>query len=75
MVKLEGFYNDDTLKPMLHNGEITTLDYVYHQSEQMKEQYIDYCKKRGLQQNEKSAQTFLEWSLNHEEVAHTDYLD
>ena len=75
MVKLEGFYNDDTLKPMLHNGEITTLDYVYHQSEQMKEQYIDYCKKRGLQQNEKSAQTFLEWSLNHEEVVHTDYLD
>ena len=75
MVKLEGFYNDDTLKPMLHNGEITTLDYVYHQSEQLKEQYIDYCKKRGLQQDEKSAQTFLEWSLNHEEVVHTDYLD
>ena len=75
MVKLEGFYNDDTLKPMLHNSEITTLDYVYHQSEQLKEQYIDYCKKRGLQQNEKSAQTFLEWSLNLEEKEHTDYLD
>lgn len=75
MVKLEGFYNDDTLKPMLHNSEITTLDYVYHQSEQLKEQYIDYCKKRGLQQDEKSAQTFMEWSLDHEEAEHTDYID
>jgi hypothetical protein len=75
MVKLEGFYNDDTLKPMLHNGEITTLDYVCHQSEQMKQQYIDYCKERGLQQDEKSAHTFLEWSLNLEEKEHTDYLD
>ena len=60
MVKLEGFYNDDTLKPMLHNGEITTLDYVCHQSGQMKQQYVDYCLERGLQQDEKSARTFLE---------------
>ncbi len=75
MVKLEGFYNDDTLKPMLHNGEITTLDYVYHQSEQTKQQYIDYCQERGLQQDEKSAKTFMEWSLNQEEKAHSEYLD
>ena len=74
MVKLEGFYNDDTLKPMLHNGEIT-LDYVYHQSEQIKQQYIDYCQERGLQQDEKSAKTFIEWSLNQEEKAHSEYLD
>ena len=75
MVKLEGFYNDDTLKPMPHNGEITTLDHVYHQSEQIKQQYIEYCQKRGLQQDEKSAQTFMEWSLNQEEKAHSEYLD
>lgn len=75
MVKLEGFYNDETLKPMLYNGEITTLDYVYHQSEQMKQQYITYCQERGLEQNEKSAQTFLEWSLNQEEKSHSKYLD
>ena len=75
MVKLEGFYNDDTLKPMLHNGKITTLDYVYHQSEQIKQQYIDYCQERGLQQDEKSAKTFMEWSLNQEEKAHSEYLD
>ena len=75
MVKLEGFYNYENMKLMLHSGEITTLDYVYHQSEQLKQQYIDYCKKRGLQQDEKSAQTFLEWSLNQEITAHTEYLD
>lgn len=75
MVKLEEFYNDDTLKPMLHNGEITTLDYVYHQSEQIKQQYIDYCQERGLQQDENSAKTFMEWSLNQEEKAHSEYLD
>ena len=75
MEQLKGFYNDDTLKEKLHKGEITTLDYVTHQSEQMKQDFVEYCKEKNLQQNEQSAQSFLDWSLNQEEKAHTDYLD
>lgn len=75
MENLKGFYNDDTLKEKLHKGEITTLNYVSHQSEQMQQDFINYCEEKGLQQNEKSAQSFLEWSLNQEEKAHSEYLD
>lgn len=75
MENLKGFYNDDTLKEKLNKGEITTLNYVNHQSEQMQQDFINYCEEKGLQQNEKSAQSFLEWSLNQEEKAHSEYLD
>lgn len=75
MEQLKGFCNDDTLKDKLHKGEITTLDYVTHQSEQMKQDLVKYCEEKGLQQNEQSAHSFLEWSLNQEEKAHTEYLD
>ncbi len=75
MEQLKGFYNDDTLKEKLHKGEITTLDYVTHQSEQMQQEFVSYCEGKDLQQNEQSAQIFLEWLLNQEEKAHTEYLD
>lgn len=75
MEQLKGFYNDDTLKEKLHKGEITTLDYVTHQSEQMKQDFVKYCEEKELQQTEQSAQSFLEWSLNQEVEAHSEYLD
>ncbi len=62
----------NTLEQQLHHGEITTLEYV---RSRYSSAYADYCNSKGIQQNEQSAQSFLEWSLNQEEQAHTEYLD
>ena len=62
------------LQEKLHHGEITRLEYVT-QSEELKQQYEEYCKAFGLQQNEKSAEQFTDYLLNQEVEAHTEYLD
>lgn len=74
-MKLEGFYNEETLNVMLEQGEVNALEYVYHHSEEKKAEYEEYCRQHGLHQNEESAHTFLEYSLKKEEEAHTEGLD
>ncbi len=63
------------LEKKLYEGKITRLDYIEQQSEQVKQEYERYCSERGLQKNDESACTYMEWSLKQEEAAHTDYLD
>lgn len=75
MEQLKGFYNDDTLEKKLHKGDITTLDYVNHQSEKMQQDFVNYCHDKGLEQNEVNAQSFLDYTLNQEKDYHSEYLD
>lgn len=71
---IQGTFNEVELQEKLHNGEITRLKYVQH-SEEMKREYEDFCKEKGLQQDEQSAQQFMEYLLNQEIEAHTSFLD
>jgi len=75
MPELQGFYNEDVLEELLYNGEITTLEYVYHHSQERKDDFKDYCQRRGLQETEDAAKAYLNYLLKREENAHVDNLD
>ena len=75
MPELQGFYNEDVLEELLYNGEITTLEFVYHHSQEKIDAYKEYCQKNNLQEDESSAAAFCEHLLKSEEAAHTDLLD
>ena len=72
---LEGFYSENVLQEMLHNGEIDHLQYVCHHSEERKMAFVSFCGERGLSADDKAAQQFVEYQLNQEKEAHTEYLD
>ena len=75
MKVLTGVCSDGTLESLLYSGEITTLDYVNHQSEKMQQDFVNYCHDKGLEQNEVNAQLFLDYTLNQEKNYHSEYLD
>ena len=72
---LEGFYSEEILQEMLHKDEIDFLTYVTHHSEERKIGFINFCAERGLSDDERAAQQFVEYRLNQEEKAHSEYLD
>lgn len=72
---LEGFYSENELQEMLHNGDINHLQYVCHHSEGRKIAFVSFCGERGLSADDKAAQQFVEYQLNQEEKAHSEYLD
>ncbi len=74
-MNLNGFYNEEVLQELLHEEKITCLDYVYHYSQEMIDEFKDYCKQNGLQEDEQAANKFLDWQLLMEEEAHTEGLD
>lgn len=72
---LEGFYSENELQEMLHKGDIDHLQYVCHHSEERKIAFVSFCGERGLSADDKAAQQFVEYQLNQEEKAHSEYLD
>ena len=73
--ELEGYHSEESLQKMLHNGEIDHLQYVCHHSEERKMAFVSFCGERGLPVDDKAAQQFVEYQLNQEEKAHSEYLD
>lgn len=71
---MERMINETEQLEKLYNGEITQLQYVL-QSAEMKREYEKYCEEKDLQQNESSAQQYMNYLLNQEVEAHTEYLD
>ena len=71
---MERMINETEQLEKLYNGEITRLQYVL-QSAEMKRDYKKYCEEKDLQQNESSAQQYMDYLLNQEVEAHTEYLD
>lgn len=72
---LQGFHSEEDLQEMLHRGEIDFLTYVTHHSEERKMEFVAFCNERGLSSDERAAQQFVEYRLNQEEKAHSEYLD
>ena len=59
-MELNGFYNEEELAELLDRNEITRKDFITHHSPELLKQYEDFCSDFGLEQNEDSADQFLE---------------
>lgn len=59
-MELNGFYNEEELAELLDRNEITRKDFITHHSPELLKQYEDFCSDFGLEQNEDSAEQFLE---------------
>ena len=57
---LNGFYNEEELAELLDRNEITRKDFITHHSPELLKQYEDFCSDFGLEQNEDSAEQFME---------------
>ena len=59
MVDLKGYYNKDVLDALLSDGTIGRMEYIFHHSEAMKHEYMEYCRKAGLPLDDDSAEEFF----------------
>ena len=59
-MELNGFYNEEELAELLDHNEITRKDFITHHSPELQKQYEDFCSDFGLEQNEDSAEQFME---------------
>ena len=59
-MELNGFYNEEELAELLDRNEITKKDFITHHSPELLKQYEDFCSDYGLEQNEDSAEQFME---------------
>jgi hypothetical protein len=59
-MELNGFYNEEELAELLDRNEITRKDFITHHSPELLKQYEDFCSDFGQEQNEDSAEQFLE---------------
>lgn len=74
-MNLEGFYNENVLEELLFNEEISRLEFIYHHSQERIDEYKEYCQKRKLKEDEKSAEAFYDYLLRREEKVHTEFYD
>lgn len=59
-MELNGFYNEEELAELLDRNEITRKDFITHHSLELLKQYEDFCSDFGLEQDEDSAEQFME---------------
>ena len=59
-MELNGFYNEEELAELLDRNEITKKDFITHHSPELLKQYEDFCSDYGQEQNEDSAEQFME---------------
>ena len=59
-MELNGFYDEEELAEMLDRKEITRKEYITHHSAELLKQYEEFCSDFGLEQNEESAEQFME---------------
>jgi len=59
-MELNGFYYEEELAELLDRNEITRKDFITHHSPELLKQYEDFCSDFGLEQNEDSAEQFME---------------
>lgn len=59
-MELNGFYNEEELAELLDRNEITRKDFITHHSPELLKRYEDFCSDFGLEQDEDSAEQFME---------------
>ena len=59
-MELNGFYNEEELAELLDRNEVTRKDFITHHSPELLKQYENFCSDFGLEQDEDSAEQFME---------------
>lgn len=75
MLKLIGFYKEETLEELLYKGNISRLEFIYHHSQERINDYKAYCANHKLAENEESAEKYTDSLLTEEENGHAEMLD
>ena len=74
-MELNGFYNEEELAELLDRNEITKKDFITHHSPELLKQYEDFCSDFGLEQDEDSAEQFMEeMQLKFDYAFHDNYI-
>ena len=69
-------YDFDTLLVYYQDEQITASQLIEHASDNMTERYLHFIAKKGLDDNENSAKTFLDWYMDEErDIDEADILD
>lgn len=58
-MNLTGYYNEEVLNTMLKDGEINHLEYIFHHSPEMKEDFEQYCRDNGKNQDNDAANAYF----------------
>ena len=57
---ISGYKSEEELNELLDAGKITVLTYITHQSKELPKEFEDFCSDRELNQNEESAEQFVD---------------
>lgn len=60
---LKGYYSEETLVELFQQERISRLQFVYHHSPERREDFINFCRERGLQENETAAELYTDAQL------------
>lgn len=66
-MEINGYFSDADLLNLLAEGKITRLDMVMHRSEEETKEFIAFCQKNELQQDEYAAALYLDKQAEEEE--------
>ena len=75
MIEFKGFYDENVLQELLFDSKISWMEYTYHHSQENIDAFNEFCREKGLEENEESASAFSDYELKCEEEAHSDSLD
>ena len=59
-MNISGYKSEEELNELLDAGKITVLTYITHQSKELTKEFEDVCSDRELNQNEESAEQFVD---------------
>lgn len=59
MVELKGYYNENVLQELLDDNKISSLEYIYHHSEDKIDKFRGFCQCNNIPEDEHSAVLFL----------------
>ena len=57
---ISGYKSEEELNELLDAGKITVLTYITHLSKELTKEFEDFCSDRELNQNEESAEQFVD---------------
>jgi len=66
-ITLDGYYKEETLIELFQEGKITRCQLIWHHSPERRQEFIDFCSEKGLQQDETAAELFSEEMIRMEQ--------
>ena len=68
-INLNGYYREDILIGLFQDGKISRCQLICHHSPERRQQFVDFCRERNLQQDEEAAELFAEEQVQLEQNA------